>query len=103
MAQLKQSGKHSLCATKRESIQKEDVTNLCANWRRDYEQHIRASQNEWLLEDMSWHCDELNKILYAQWKAGLICKKAYQDCMAIAWEQWAGLAQDCIDAEEECN
>ena len=50
---------------------------------------------------MAWLCDELNMILYQQWKAGIICKKAYQDCMAIAWEQWSGLILDCREAESK--
>jgi len=103
MALSKKSGKHSLTATVKQNAQKKDVVQLCQNWRRHYTEHIRHQQNEWLLEDMAWHCDELNKILYAQWRAGLICQKAYQDCMAIVWEQWAGLILDCRNAEEKCD
>lgn len=103
MAQSRQSGKHSLCATKKGSIQKKDVVQLCANWRKDYRKHIRPNQNQWLLEDMAWHCDELNKVLYAQWQAGIICKKAYQDCMAIAWEEWATLQLEVNDIEKGCD
>jgi len=101
MEPLKQNGKHSLCATTKVTPQKQDVIQLCQNWRAHYEKHIRASQNEWLLEDMAWYVDELNKVLYQQFKHGIICKEAYQDCMAIAWEQWAGLALDVKQFEKQ--
>ena len=103
MAPPKEKCKRSSCATEKQNANKKDVANLCQNWRKFYEQHIRVSQNEWLLEDMAWHCDELNKVLYSQWKAGLICKEAYQDCMAIAWEQWSDLTLMCRDAEEKAT
>lgn len=84
-------------------IAMEDMKQLTAARVRFFLSHVRARDNEWILEEMHEFGDEVNNRYYHMFKAGLIDKRFYQEVVSVARNGWTALKLFIREVEKECQ
>lgn len=80
--------------------EKHYIGQMAVRKRKALEEHMRPSDNEWMLEEMHEFVDEVSNAAYLAFKHGKMSKQDYQETVVAAMDEWTNLRKK-VEAHEE--